>query len=208
MPNAQSITGSNDASTRLRGCPRCGLVQTIPAMRDGQRAMCTRCGDVIAYPSGAHTNRMCAAIALAALICYPLGILLPVLRLEELGHVNETSIWAGSISLLSHGEWIVGVVVLLCSIVIPIMKLLGLFILTMGGVSIARHHKAIVYQWIEIAGRWGMIDVLLVAVLIAALKLGDLVSVTPGPGVVAFAACVGLSLLASAVFDPHAVWDE
>jgi len=195
-------------ATRLRGCPRCGLVQRVPKMRGHQRAICTRCGDVIAHPSGAHTNRMCAAIALAALICYPMGILLPVLRLEEMGYVNEASIWAGSIALLGKGEWIVGGVVLLCSIVIPVMKLLGLFILTMGGTSIAKQHKAAVYQWIEIAGRWGMIDVLLVAVLIAALKLGDLVSVTPGPGVVAFTACVGLSIVATAVFDPHAVWDE
>lgn len=178
-------------------------------MRSGQRAICTRCGDVIAHPSGEHTNRMCAAIALAALICYPMGILLPVLRLEEMGYVSETSIWAGSISLLSQGQWIVGLVVLLCSIVIPVMKLLGLFILTMGGgVSIAKRHKSAVYHWIEIAGRWGMIDVLLVAILIAALKLGDMVAVTPGPGVVAFTACVALSLVAAAVFDPHAMWDE
>jgi paraquat-inducible protein A len=64
-----------------------------------------------------------------------------------------------------------------------------------------------VYRAIEAAGRWGMIDVLLVAVTIAAVKLGDLVVVTPGPGVVAFGACVVLSLAASAVFNPHAIWE-
>ena len=61
---------------------------------------------------------------------------------------------------------------------------------------------------IEFIGRWGMVDVLLVAVLVAVVKLGDLVEVTPGPGVVVFGGVVILSLIASAMFDPHAIWEE
>lgn len=53
-----------------------------------------------------------------------------------------------------------------------------------------------------------MVDVLLVAVLVAMVKLGDLVEVTPGPGVAAFTAVVLLSLIASALFDPHAIWED
>jgi paraquat-inducible protein A len=60
---------------------------------------------------------------------------------------------------------------------------------------------------VEFLGRWGMVDVLLVAVLVAVVKLGDLVTVTPGPGVLAFGSVVVLSLLASAAFDPHALWE-
>jgi len=141
------------------------------------------------------------------MILYPLGVLLPVMRLEQLGHVRDASIWHGTISLLKHGQWLVGMVVLICSIIIPVLKLAGLFLLCVRQNALARRHKAQVYRWIEMAGRWGMIDVLLVALVVAAVKLGDLVHVKPGPGVVAFAACVMLSLLASAVFDPHAIWE-
>jgi len=192
----------------LRGCPHCGLVHRVGAVAGGHAATCTRCGDVIVRPDARTANRLCAAVSLAALICYPLGVTLPVMRLEQLGLVHETSIWAGTVSLLTHGQWLVGLVVLACSVVIPVLKLLGLFALTIRPEVMHRHNRARLYRAIEVAGRWGMIDVLLVAVLVAALKLGDVVAVTPGPGVAAFAACVLLSLIASAVFNPHAIWES
>jgi len=153
-----------------------------------------------------HANRFCAATALAALFLYPPGILLPVIRLEQLGHVHEASIWSGGVSLVTHGQVFVGVVVLLCSVVIPLVKIGGLFLLTARTPGLRSDYQAWLHRWVEFAGRWGMIDVLLVALLVAAVKIGDLVQVTPGPGVVAFTACVLLSLIASACFDPHALW--
>jgi paraquat-inducible protein A len=192
----------------LHGCPRCGLVQRVAAVPDGCVARCARCAGVVLHGGAPWRNQLCAAIALAALVLFPLGVGLPVMRLEQLGHVHETSIWAGSISLMAHGQVVIGLIVLVCSVVIPLLKLGGLFMLTSRWPNLARHHQAAVYRAIEAAGRWGMIDVLLVAVTIAAVKLGDLVVVTPGPGVVAFGACVLLSLLASAVFNPHAIWEK
>ena len=153
-------------------------------------------------------NALCAAFAIAALLIYPLGISLPVTQLERLGHMNETSIWAGSISLMTHGHLFLGIVVVFCSVVIPLVKLLGLLLLCMPPASFERKHQAMLYHLVELAGRWGMIDVLLVALIIAAVKLGDMVEVTPGPGVVAFGLCVLLSLLASAGFNPHAIWKK
>ena len=194
-------------TSNLRGCPRCGLVQQLPDVPDGQQAVCQRCGDVLLRP-GAKSNRLCTAIALSALILYPLGIFLPVMRLEQLGHVRDASIWHGTISMLKHGQYVIGFIVLFCSVVIPVMKLAGLLMLCSQQNRLTRHHKAEVYRLIEWAGRWGMIDVLLVAMVVAAVKLGDLVQVKPGPGVVAFAVCVLLSLTASAVFDPHAIWEQ
>lgn len=202
-----SVLGVHQADS-LCGCVHCGLVQHVPAIPPGHLARCVRCGLVVRRPERSRANRLCAATALAALFFYLPGILLPVLRLERLGHVQEASIWSGGVSLLTHGQVLVGVVVLLCSVVIPLVKIGGLFLLTARRPRLGRHHQARLYRWIELAGRWGMIDVLLVALLVAAVKLGDLVQVTPGPGVVAFAGCVLLSLIASACFDPHALWER
>ena len=63
------------------------------------------------------------------------------------------------------------------------------------------------YRVVEFTGRWGMLDVLLVTLLIAVVKLGDVVQVAPGPAALAFTAVVVLSLLAAATFDPHALWE-
>lgn len=190
------------------GCRRCGLAQRVGSVPRGYVARCGRCGERVVGLNSEGRNRLCAALATAALLLFPLGIFLPVMTLERLGHVKETSIWAGSISLISRGHVVIGWVVMICSVVIPVLKLAGLFLLTAERPVLQKHHQASVFRWLEIAGRWGMIDVLLVALTIAAVKLGDLVVVHPGPGVVAFGACVVLSLLASAVFDPHAIWRD
>ena len=201
------MSGEGDSS--LRGCPRCGLVQRVPTVGADQVARCHRCNDIVKHGQGwTSGNRLCAAIAAAALILYPLGITLPVLRLEQFGHVSETGIWAGGVELLTNGEVAIGLIVLVCSVVVPMLKLLGLFVLTSGWPDLRARHQAAVYRWIELAGRWGMVDVLLVAVTVTAVKLGDMVQVTAGPGATAFAACVLLSLLASAAFDPHAIWEQ
>ena len=183
-------------------------MQQLPEVAMGQAAVCTRCGDVLYRPSRSKSNMMCAAVALSALILYPLGIFLPVLRLEQLGHVQSASIWDGTISLIGKGQWVIGTIVLVCSIVIPLLKLAGIFLLCAREPVLAKQHRAEIYRWIEILGKWGMIDVLLVALLVAAVKLGDMVVVDPGPGAVAFAACVLLSLIATACFDPHAIWES
>lgn len=192
----------------LRGCPHCGLVQHVPNVEPGHEALCARCGDTVYRPDGMLSNRLCAAFALAALICYPLGVTLPVMRLEQLGHVRDASIWDGTVSLLTHGYIVIGLIVLICSVVVPILKVAGLFVLTARPAKLREHHQARVYRLIELAGRWGMVDVLLVAMVVAAVKLGDLVNVSPGPGVVAFTACVLLSVLASISFNPHAIWES
>jgi paraquat-inducible protein A len=170
-------------------------------------ARCARCHHGLRRGGGSTGNRLASFTALAALMIWPLAISLPVLRLQRLGHINEASIWSGAVALLEHGQWLVGIIVIACSIVIPLAKLLGLLYLGMASPSRLAHHRARLYRWIELLGRWGMVDVLLVAVVVAALKMGDLVEVQPGPGVIAFTTCVLLSLLAAAFFDPHRIWE-
>lgn len=129
-----------------------------------------------------------------------------MLRIEKFGHYNESGIIEGTFTLLAGGHVLVGIVVLLCSVILPLAKLAGLLILSTGAFLKNRRHRAWTYHLVEWTGRWGMLDVLLVAVLVAALKLGDMVQVSAGPAAVAFTAVVVLSLLSAASFDPHALW--
>jgi paraquat-inducible protein A len=186
------------------------LLQTVPPLSVRHCAACARCGS--RFPAdlpSTERNRLTAAIALAAIILYPIAMTLPMLRIERFGHQNETSILRGIIELLSSGQIIVGVIVLFCSIIFPLGKLIGMLLLTTGGLGMmAQRHKALTYRLIEFTGRWGMLDVLLVAVLVAALKLGNMLEVKPGPAALAFTTCVMLSLLAAATFHPQSVWES
>lgn len=131
-----------------------------------------------------------------------------MMRIEQFGHVSASSILDGTATLLSEGHWFVGIVVLMCSIVLPIAKLLGLLALSVVGMRMGHVTRARTHRFIEFTGRWGMLDILAVAVLVAAVKLGASVELTAGPGAIAFTVVVILSLVASAVFDPHAFWDD
>jgi paraquat-inducible protein A len=191
----------------LGACHCCGRVHQIPPVSAGSVVRCVRCDAVIRHAGHPRSAARTAALASAALIIYPLALSLPVMRIERLGHVSDASIWSGMIGLLAEGHLFVGGIVLLFSIITPVAKLIALFVLCAGSRGLQARHRARTYRLVEFIGRWGMVDVLLVAVVVATVKLGDLVQVTPGPGVVAFGSVVLLSLLASAVFDPHAIWE-
>ena len=134
-------------------------------------------------------------------------MLLPVLELEKLGHTRTVTVWSGAVDLMSDGQVLVGILVFACSIVVPILKMLGIVWLTFTRADGNAASRARLHALIDWVGRWSMLDVLLVAVLVAAIKLGNWADIHAGAGVLAFAAVVVLSLLASAVFDPHALWE-
>jgi paraquat-inducible protein A len=213
MQTSQTLDPSANTLAKLTACPCCGLIQQVPARAGGLGASTLRCHRCNSALHRSHSNRSAsrtAAIALAALLLYPLAVGLPMVQLERFGHVHQSSVWSGSLTMLAKGEWFVGSVVFFCSIVLPLVKLLALLGISVGVLRrrISQHHRAWVYRLIEITGRWGMVDVLLVAILVAAVKLGSLVQVHAGPGAVAFTACVLLSLVASAVFNPRAIWED
>ena len=191
----------------LRACHACGLVHRLGLVPRRHRAVCTRCGSTIRRAPRPRSAARAAAFALAALLLYPLAMGLPVMTLTRLGHTQEATIWSGMVALLAEGQTVVGLVVLFCSVLAPLAKLLAIFALSAGELVLPRRHRALTFRLVEFLGRWGMLDVVLIALLVASVKLGDLVRVHPGPGIVAFAGVVVLSLCASALFDPHAIWE-
>ena len=171
-----------------------------------QTASCTRCGTEIDRPPNQSASRTAAA-ATAAFVLYWPAILLPILHIEKFGQHRESSLLIGTFELIHHGSWFVGIVVLLFSIIFPLVKIVLLLELSLLGL-LHRHHKAVTYRVMEFAGKWSMMDVMLLAFMVMLVKLGTLVEFTLGPAVWAFVLCVAMSILASICFDPHTIWDD
>lgn len=169
------------------------------------QAYCSRCETSLA-PRWWHNRRAAAALALSALILYVPAILLPMMRLETLGHSSEASILQGVSTMLAERHYFVGGVVLVFSLVLPPLKLLALLLLSSGWLRGV--HQARIHHWVELLGRWGMLDVLVVAVLVAFVKLGDTAQIQPGAGLGLFTACVLLSLLSSLCLHLPSLWEE
>ena len=192
----------------LRACHCCGLIHQVPQLEDSQFATCTRCRATIQRQSGGRlAASRTAAAALGAFILFWPATLLPILELDRLGHHSESSLLLGTIDLLRRGDWFVGIIVLVFSIIFPLVKIVMLLELSLLGL-LHRRHKALTYRVMEYAGKWSMMDVMLLAFLVMLVKLGDLVEFHFGPAVVAFVLCVAMSMLASMSFDPHAIWEK
>jgi paraquat-inducible protein A len=171
-------------------------------------AFCRRCAGVVYRAGGAaRSSARTAATALGALLLFPPAVLLPIVEIQRLGHRHQSSILVGVWELLREGNWFVGWVVLLFSILLPLVKLLLLLELSLLGL-LRRKHRAMTYRIVEHVGRWSMMDVLLLAWLVMLVKLGDLVQFRFGPAAVAFTLCVAMSMAASLCFDPYTIWEQ
>ena len=191
---------------KLKACHCCGQIHRVPLLGAQEVASCTRCGAGIDRLPGQSASRTAAAAAAAFVLYWP-AILLPILEIEKFGHHHESSLLFGTIELVRQGDWFVGSVVLLFSVVFPLVKIVLLLELSLLGL-LHRQHKARTYRVMEFVGKWSMMDVMLLAFMVMLVKLGSLVQFHFGPAVWAFVLCVAMSMLASICFDPHTIWDD
>jgi paraquat-inducible protein A len=191
-------------------CPGCGLTLRADAPSRGERAECPRCGTTVSR--GTHGSlQLTAALALAALILYIPANIYPILRMHFYGAYSESTVWDGVVSLAQSQQYFVALIVLMASIVIPLLKLAGLAYLVIGArfnLGRRRRDRMRIYRLIDVVGPWAMLDVFLLAVLVALVKLGQIAIILPGPGLIAFTAVVVLTMLASASFDPYLIWEK
>lgn len=191
----------------LKSCHCCGLIQHVPPLANNEAASCARCRSRFAdQKDRAKSASRTAAAAMGALVLFWPAVLLPILRIEQLGHSHQSSILSGTIELFQHGSWLVGGVVFLFSILFPLTKIVLLLELSYFEL-LHRQHKSFTLRLMEHLGKWSMMDVMLLAFLVMLVKLGDMVEFHLGPAVIAFVMCVAMSMLASISFDPHLIWD-
>jgi paraquat-inducible protein A len=194
----------------IEACSACGEVQRVAELPRGAAAACHRCGWTIRRSRPDSLVRT-AAFALAALVLYVPANVYPILRMNFYGVHSENTIWDGCVALFRDGQWLVAAIVFFCSIVIPLAKILGLSLLivtTRLGLAWRRRQRTWIYRAIEVMGPWAMLDVFLLAVLVALVKFREIATVLPGPGLLAFTAVVVLTILASSSFDSRLIWQQ
>jgi paraquat-inducible protein A len=196
--------------SKLVACKLCGQVHELGDIDMGTEAECARCGHVLKRKTQ-YSLQLTGAFALCALLLYGPANLFPILSMSMYGTVSENTIFSGVIRFYQDGDLFVAAAVFLASILIPFLKILGLFLLvitTRLHSTWARNFRVHLFLIIEILGRWAMLDVFALAVLISLVKLQRIANVIPGKGALAFVLVIFFTILASASFDPQLIWEE
>lgn len=200
-----TLVRNDGQADELIGCKTCGQVQRFSRPPKGYQVECVRCGETLLRERPFPRART-AAFALAALFLYVPANLYPVMVMQYLGRETENTVWAGVKALYHDGMWGVATIVFCASILVPLLKLLGLIFLVSVRGPRWQKLRTKIHKWIAIIGPWAMLDVFLLAIMVALIRFGSFATVIPGPGIFAFTAVVVLTLLASASFDPQLIW--
>ena len=175
-----------------------------------EEQVCTRCGALIHARRPNSLARTWALLITAAILYIPAN-LLPIMTINTLGQGDPSTIMAGVIQLVQHGMFPIAAVVFIASILVPTFKLVGIGLLLF---SVQRHQplsaqqRIVMYRFIEFIGRWSMLDIFVIAILVAVVNFGRLASVEANLGAAAFASVVILTMLAAVTFDPRLIWDN
>jgi paraquat-inducible protein A len=157
------------------------------------------------------SNTTAAALGLAAAVMLVPANLLPVLSTEISGHNRDDTVFSGAMALWRHGLWPIALIVFTASILIPVFKLLGLGWLLLNARRDApgeARRLTRIYSALDFIGRWSMLDVFLAAFLTGLVQFGEFSTVVARGGIVAFAAAVVLTVLATEAFDPRILWRD
>jgi paraquat-inducible protein A len=152
-----------------------------------------------------------AAFSLCALMLYIPANLLPFLKMNIYGRMTESTVFSGVEQLYHNGDYFVAIAIFLASIVIPFLKLFGLLFLVLSSRLRWRKYKKFrlqLFHLIASLGRWAMLDVFALAILVTLLKNQNLAKVQPGKGLLAFTLVIFFTLLASTSFDSHSIFSE
>ena len=199
----------DEQKSDLVACGDCHLVHVVPEPSVVEPS-CARCGSLLQRRKKNSLSRAWAFL-LAAVVLYVPANIYPIMTVYQFGRGEPDTILSGAAKLLESGMWPLALLVFVASVLIPILKILiigYLLVSVQKRWAMNRVGRMRLYKLVEFVGRWSMVDVFMVSILIALVRLGNFAVIDPGVGAMAFGAVVVLTMLSSLSFDPRLIWDR
>jgi len=188
-------------------CEVCRLVSRAPA--PGSDAHCPRCGAMLHARKPASLARTWAFLITAMILYVPANVL-PIMDTSSLFGTQRDTIVSGVAFLWTSGSFMLAALVFFASVMVPLAKMIALAVLA-GSVQLrSRAHprtRTRLYRVIEFVGRWSMLDIYVVTILVALVQVSTVASIHAGPAAAAFGAVVVLTMFSATSFDPRLIWD-
>ena len=210
LSRSRQISASAPTAARagLFVCHDCGLLsKPVAHAYDG---CCPRCGAHLHFRKPSSIARTWAFV-IAAVILYIPANALPVMDTSSLFGAQTDTILSGVVYLWTSGSWPLAVIVFIASIAVPMLKIIALTFLTLTaqlGWRWLPEKRARIYRLVEFVGRWSMLDIYVITILVALVQFSALATIKAGPGAIAFGAVVVLTMFAAMSFDPRLIWDS
>ncbi|MGL1956647.1 MAG: paraquat-inducible protein A [Colwellia sp.] len=187
-------------------CPKCHKLNA----KASEPQRCQRCYGLF-YQRKNHSLQYTLAWNIVALLAFIPANLYPIMIVYSMGFGEPSTILSGIGQFVDLGLYPIAVIIFTASIIVPLVKIIGLFLLVYRahtGVRLKpdKHNKF--YLALEFLGPWSMLDVFVVALLIAVVELGFITSVAAGPAINYFTLTVIFTMLAANSFDPRLLWDK
>ena len=195
-----------DAS--LVACPHCDLLQRLPDLAPGASARCPRCDKELWRRREDSLNRT-LALTLAAAVLYVVANSVPMLGLTVVGHEAFTTVFGGAVQLWRDGQQIVAGLVLFAAVIAPALQIGFMLAIVLG----VRRERAPIWVATLLGHHpttrtWSMIEVMMLGVLVALIKIADYAKVIPGLALFVLGALVFLLAAIQTSFDSREVWDR
>jgi paraquat-inducible protein A len=194
------------ADASMEGCPHCDLLQRLPTLADGASARCPRCAEELWRHRKDSLDRT-LAMAVTAAMLYVLANAVPMFGLTILGRAASTTVIGGAQHLWEDGQETVSALVFFTAVLAPALQIIFMLAIVLG----ARRKPA--PRWVGTLLRhnrtmqtWSMIEVMMLGVLVALVKIADYATVTPGLALFVLGALVFVLAAMQASFDPREVW--
>ena len=189
-------------------CHECDLLHQRRSLPNGGTAKCSRCGAVLYRRKHDSLNRV-LALTITGLVLFIVANAFPFLTFRLEAQVQETTLISGVLELYAQGMWIVAGVVLLTSILVPLLELLGMLYVILPLKFNQRPWKLpFFFRLIRRFKPWGMMEVFMLGILVAFVKLAKMATLIPGIALYAFLTLIFVLAASAAALDPHIVWSR
>jgi paraquat-inducible protein A len=187
-------------------CPSCDLLQEIPEIPKGGKALCPRCACVLARrPS--NPPELPLALAATALVVFIVANASPLMNLSVIGRATTTTIPGGAWEMWQQGQRVTGVLIAFCAVFAPAFYLVFMLtLLTAARRAIVPHWVGEMLRWVHHFEMWSMLEVMMLGILVALIKIAQLATVEPGLGMYATFVLILLVPAIYATFDVHDLW--
>jgi len=191
----------------LVNCLDCHLL--TPKGDAALQMRCPRCGARLHLRKSNGMTRTWALLSTSIILLFPAN-LLPIMTVTSLGEKEPNTIIEGIEHFVQSGDYFIAIIIFIASILVPVFKVVGIMLIM---ISIQKRwktwlkHRTLMFRTIKFIGRWSMLDIFVIAVMVALVNFGTLTSITPAPAATYFAAVVISTMLASNTFDTRLIWE-